>query len=213
MDQDTASGLAGIDLVDHRQFGLGQVLVPAELLQHANRELRISVLDLRIFGRTSIGQQADLHRGAVGQLLLALDAEARTEHTAAIHRGEVCIVEQRRAGMFDLGRAPARPRQAVVVALVRALRRPLGEHVEVGLVRHMRLDALRRLAAVAGRPAAAIHFAENVLGDRQVVLDLDVLEHLVGKAALLGDAVHDLEIVLGFENRLDDLFAPLHRAI
>ena len=188
VDHDTASGIGRIDLVDHRHFGLGQILVPAELFQHAKRELRIAVLDLRIFGRGAVGEQADLHRGAVGPLLLALDAEAGTEHAAAVHCGEVGVVEQRRTGMPDLGRAPAWPRQAVVVALVRARRRPLGEHVEVGLIRHVRLDALRRLAAVAGRPAAAIHFAKNVLGDRQIVLDLDVLEHLVGEAALLRDA-------------------------
>ena len=115
--------------------------------------------------------------------------------------------------MLELRRAPARPRQAVVVALVRAGRGLLREHVEVVLVRHVRLQALRRLAAVAGRPAAAVDLAQDVLGHRQVVLDLDVLEHLVGEAELLGEEIHHLVVVLRLEDRLDDLLAPLDRAV
>ena len=115
--------------------------------------------------------------------------------------------------MLELRRAPARPRQAVVVALVRAGRGLLREHVEVFLIRHVRLQPLRRLAAVAGRPAAAVDLAEDVLGDRHVVLDLDVLEHLVGEAELLGEEIHHLVVVLGLEDRLDDLLAPLDRAV
>ena len=46
-----------------------------------------------------------------------------------------------------------------------------------------------------------------------VVLDLDVLEHLVGKTEFLGKAVDDLEIVFRLEDRLDHLFAPLDRAV
>ena len=49
-----------VDLVDHRQFGFGQVLVPAELLQHAERELRIAVLDLGVLGVVAVAEQADL---------------------------------------------------------------------------------------------------------------------------------------------------------
>ena len=77
----------------------------------------------------------------------------------------------------------------------------------------MRLQTLRRLAAVAGRETAAVDLAENVLGNRQIVLDLDVLEHRVGKTELLGQEVHDLEVVLRFEDRLDDLLAPLDRPV
>ena len=69
------------------------------------------------------------------------------------------------------------------------------------------------LAAIAGRPAAAVDLAQEVLGRRHVVLDLDVLEHLVGEAELLGEQIHDLVIVLRFEDRLDDLLAPLQRAV
>ena len=77
----------------------------------------------------------------------------------------------------------------------------------------MRLQALRRLAAVAGRPAAAIDLAQDIFGHRHIVLDLDVLEHPVGEAELLGEEIHDLSIVFGLEDRLYDLLAPLHRAI
>ena len=115
--------------------------------------------------------------------------------------------------MLELRRAPARPRQAVIVALGRAVLRPQRDQVEVLLVRHVQLQALRRLAAIAGRPAAAVDLAQDVLGHRHVVLDLDVLEHPVGEAELLGQQIHDLVVVLGLEDRLDDLLAPLQRAV
>ena len=151
-----------VDALDRRQFGRGEVLVPAELLQHGVGELRIAVLDLGVLGVVAVAEQADLAGRAVRQLLLALQAEAGPERAAALLDREVGVVEQRRAGMLELRRAPARPRQAVVVALVRAGRGLLGEHVEVFLVRHVRLQPLRRLAAVAGREAAAVDLAEQV---------------------------------------------------
>ena len=146
-------------------------------------------------------------------LLLALDAEPGAETATAIHHRKIGVVKERRARMFDLGRAPARPRQSVVVAFVRTGRGALSEHVEVGLMRHVRLEPLRRLTAVAGRETAAVHFAQNILGDRQIVLDLDVLEHLIGEAELLGHQVDDFKIVLRFEDRLDDLLAPLQCSV
>jgi len=77
----------------------------------------------------------------------------------------------------------------------------------------VRLEALRRLAAVAGGPAAAVDLAQDVLRHGPVVLDLDVLEHQVGKAKLLRQTVQDLVIVLRLEDGLDDLLAPLDRAV
>eukprot|EP01136_Pigoraptor_vietnamica_P020217 Opistho-1_new@68782 len=115
--------------------------------------------------------------------------------------------------MLEVRRAPARPRQAVIVTLVRPRRGLLGEHVEVFLVRHMRLQPLRRLAAVTGGPAAAVDLAGDILDDRQIVLDLDVLEQRVGKAELLGEEIHHLVVVLGLEDRLDDPLAPLDGAV
>ena len=44
-------------------------------------------------------------------------------------------------------------------------------------------------------------------------VDLDVLEHQVGEAELLGEEIHHLVVVLELEDRLDDLFAPLDRAV
>src|SRR4029079_3117231 len=77
----------------------------------------------------------------------------------------------------------------------------------------MRLEALGRLPAIAGRPAAAVHLTQDILRLGQIVLDLDVLEHLVGEAELLRQEIDDLEVVLRFEDRLHDLLAPLQRAV
>src|SRR6266436_9780698 len=56
----------------------------------------------------------------------------------------------------------------------------------------MRLEPLGRLPAIAGRPAAAIDLAQDVLGRYRAVVDLDVL---------------------ALEHRFYDLLAPLQRAI
>src|SRR5215471_20908960 len=77
----------------------------------------------------------------------------------------------------------------------------------------MRLQALGRLAAIAGRPSAAVDLTQEVFRRRLVVLDLDVLEHTVGKAELLGKEIHRLVVALRLEDRLYDLLAPLKRAI
>src|SRR5882757_9597791 len=77
----------------------------------------------------------------------------------------------------------------------------------------MRLQALRGLAAIAGRPSTAVDLTQDVFGVRLVVLDLDVLEHAVGKAELLGEEIHRFVVVLRLEDRLDNLLAPLKRAV
>src|SRR5262249_46371846 len=146
------------DLLDGRALRFGEVLVPAELLEHPVVELRIAVLDLRTLGIGALRQQSDA---------VALDTEAGAERAAAVHDVQMRVVEQRRARMFDLGRAPAGPWQSVIVALTRPRRSQHGEEVEILLVRHVELEALRRLSAVAGRPAAAVHFAKDVLRDRK----------------------------------------------
>ena len=113
--------------------------------------------------------------------------------------------------MPDLGLSPTRPGQPVIVAtdLRIVLRRPEADQVEFRLVLHMCLEALRRLTAITGRPASAIDLAQQIGRIRPVVLDLDVLEHLVGKAELLGEEIHDLVVVLRLEGWFDDLLAPL----
>ncbi len=112
-------------------------------------------------------------------------------------------------------RAPARPRQAVVVAAdLRLVGLGAQRHqVELVLVAHMRLQPLRRLAGIAGREAAAVDLAQQILRRRPLVFHLDVLEHLVGEAELLRQAIDDLVVVLRFEDRLDDLLAPLQRTV
>ena len=180
-------GIDRIDSVDRGHFGLGQIRVPAKLLQARQREFRIAVLKSPNPWNKSRRQQADLPGRAVRQLLLTLDAKTRAERAAAVHHMQIGIVEQRRAGMPDFGRAPARPGQAVIVTadFRIVLRRPHGHQIELGLVLHVRLEAFRRLTAIAGRPAAAVHLAKHILCFRQIVLDLDVFEHLVGESELL----------------------------
>ncbi len=123
------------------------------------------------------------------------------------------VVEVGRAGMLHGGGAPARPRQAVVVAVARAavgLQRHLVEGVLVG---HVQLQPLGALAGVADGPHALVELAGDVLHDRLVLLDLDVLEHLLVEAELLGEEIHDLVVGLGLEERPEHLLAPLQRAV
>ena len=77
----------------------------------------------------------------------------------------------------------------------------------------VRLEPLRALAGVAHAPHAAVVFAGDVFQQRLVVLYLDVLEQLVGKAELLAQQIHDLVVDLGFEQGLNHLVAPLHGAV
>src|SRR5258708_33930640 len=77
----------------------------------------------------------------------------------------------------------------------------------------MRLEPLGRLPAIAGRPAAAIDLAQDVLGRYRAVVDLDVLEQLLREAELTSKQVHGVVVVLALEHRFYDLLAPLQRAI
>src|SRR6185295_1312638 len=99
-----------------------EVLVPAEFLQHAKGELGIAVLDLRTNGVRAFGKKIivifPLHLLPVLHHLAlhdALDSEPRAEGAAALLHRKVGIVEDRRAWMPVLGRAPARPWQAVII--------------------------------------------------------------------------------------------------
>src|SRR5258708_14094246 len=115
--------------------------------------------------------------------------------------------------MLEFRRSPAWPWQAVIIALGGTVLGSQGDELEVLLVGHVQLEALRRLATIAGRPAAAIDLAEDVLGDGPVALDLDVLEHPVSEAQPLRQEGHDLVVVLRLEYRFANLFAPLQRAV
>src|SRR3546814_3430445 len=77
----------------------------------------------------------------------------------------------------------------------------------------MRLETLGRLPAIAGRPTPAVHLPQHVLGHGPVAFDLHVLEHQVGETELLRQQINDLVVVLHLEARLDDLLAPLQRAV
>jgi hypothetical protein len=73
----------------------------------------------------------------------------------------------------------------------------------------MGFEALRRLTAVPSRPPATINLAQDVFSRYSAVLHLDVLEHLIGEAEFLREHVHHVVVILRFEDRLDDLLAPL----
>ena len=136
---------------------------------------------------------------------------------------QVGVVEDMRARMAHFRRAPAGPRQAVEIALDFGRRIRLGaqgHQIELVLMRHMRLQAFRRLARIARADRAAIDFAQHTLGHGFLALHFDVLEHICLEAdrhiALLsrpvqgaGEAIHHLIIILALKNRLHHLIAPL----
>ena len=145
----------------------------------------------------------------------ALDAKARAKSAAAVSDRQIGVVEDGRTGMPECRGSPARPRQTVVIAadFRVVLRRPHRHQVEFALVFHVRFEALRRLTAIAGRPAAAIDFAQDILCRHRAVFDLDVFKQQISKTQLACEHMHDVVVVLRFEHRLDDLLAPLKRTI
>jgi hypothetical protein len=84
-------------------------------------------------------------------------------------------------------------------------------------VAHVRLQPLGALAGVADGPDAAVDLAQDVSGIGLVqaldLLHLVVLDQLLAEAELLGQLVHDHVVGLRLPQRLDDLLAPLHRAV
>src|ERR1700730_1072331 len=103
----------------------------------------------------------------------ALNAKPGAERAAAFLHRQTGVVKDWRARMLELRRPPAWPRQTVIVAadFRIILRRPQGDQIEFGLVLHVRLEPFWRLSAIAGRPAAAIDLAQDILRRHPVVLD------------------------------------------
>ena len=76
------------------------------------------------------------------------------------------------------------------------------------------LQALRRLAAIAGRPSAAVDLAQDVFRrDGSSFSTLMFLNMRSAKPSFLARRYIDLVVVLRLEDRLDDLLAPLERAV
>src|SRR5262249_23973971 len=149
VDQETMSGLLPATFsITARSCGVSSLSQPS-FLSTPERELGIAVLELGADRIGAVSKQA---------FAVALDAETSPEGTAAVLHRQVGVVQDGAAGVFQLARAPARPRQAVNIAahLRIVLWRAQRHHVEFGLVAHMRLEPLGRLAAIAGRPAATI---------------------------------------------------------
>jgi hypothetical protein len=95
-------GIVAADPFDGCPLRVGQVGIPAELLEHAVGELGIAVADIGTDRVGPVGQQRDA---------VALDTEAGAERPAAVHDVQVGVVERVGAGMLELRGAPARPRQ------------------------------------------------------------------------------------------------------
>ena len=215
-------GIGCVDPLDDFHLRSSEVLVPAELLEDAECELRITIPDFRAGRVGAFGEQivmlvlfdllAIFHNLALDH---ALDAEAGAERSATFLHRQTGVVEYRRSRVPEFRRSPAWPRQAVIIAadFGIVLRCPQGDQVELGLVLHVGLEALRRLTAISGRPPAAIDLAQDVLSRYRAVLHLDVLEHLVGEAELLREHVHHVVVILRFEDRLYDLLAPLQGTV
>ena len=115
--------------------------------------------------------------------------------------------------MFHLGRAPAWPWQTVIFTVERATHSLQRRFVKRILMGHMFTQALRRLAGIANGPHASVELAGNVFNQRFVVLDLDVLEHLVGKTQFFGQLVGDRVIGQRFKQQINHLFTPLDRPV
>ena len=77
----------------------------------------------------------------------------------------------------------------------------------------MLLQPLRTLAGVADGPHAAVEFAGDILDQRFIVLDLDVLAQLLFDAELFRQLVHNGVIRQRLEQRCDHPVAPLQRTV
>src|SRR3546814_4058514 len=86
--------------VDRLALVVGEVFVPAELLEHLHGELGIAVLDLRTGRVGTFGQQV---------LAVAFDTIAGTERKSALGHRHRRVPQDRRPRMFHLRGAPARP--------------------------------------------------------------------------------------------------------
>src|ERR1700751_696114 len=93
-------GIVAANFLNHRKFLRREILVTSELLEHAESELGIAVLELGADRIGPISEQA---------FTVAFNAEASSEGAAAFLHRHVSVVEDRAAGVFQLGSAPARP--------------------------------------------------------------------------------------------------------
>ena len=206
-DADDAAGHVGLPVL---AFGLGllghaQFRPPAELFQKHVVEFRVSSVEFAPFGKRVVGGQ---QRHAV-----VLDTPVGAERQAAAGHAFRQVVQDRRARVLHFRRAPARPRQAVIVALARPRLGQQGGRVEGVLVVHVQLEPLRRAAAVADGPAGAVNFTQDVFDHRLVVHHRDVLAQFAGKAEFFGEQVDDFLVRLAFEQRQNHPLAPLDAAV
>ena len=110
-------GIGRIHALDDFHFLRREIFVPAELFEHAQSELWISVLDFRANRIGTLREKIVvvlpfdllpvLHHLALDD---ALDTEPGAEGAAALLHGKIGVVKDRRARMLELRRSPAWPR-------------------------------------------------------------------------------------------------------
>src|SRR6266478_2487632 len=110
-------GIGRIHALDDFHFLRREIFVPAELFEHAQSELWVSVLDFRANRIGTLREKIVvvlrfdllpvLHHLALDD---ALDTEPGAEGAAALLHGKIGVVKDRRARMLELRRSPARPR-------------------------------------------------------------------------------------------------------
>ncbi len=211
-DADDAARQVGLPVLAFGRLllGVGELVPPAELLHEHRVELGIAGRDVAAERMRAVASE-QVHA-------VALDTEVGAEAAAAVHDVLAVVVEVRRAGVLELGRPVARPRQAEVVAVAGAALGLQRAHVERAHVLHVELEPLGRLPGVADREAAAIDLAQDRFRLRlfpsvaRILHHLVVLVELLVEAELLREGRHDHVIGLRLEQRLDHLLAPLQRA-
>src|SRR5690349_3847094 len=95
-----------------------ELAFPAELLDDAVCELRVSVLDGAVLRRRMLGKKP---------YAIVLQPPSSAEWQSTLAHGLVLRVKQRRAGMFQLGGSPAGPGQPVIFSFDRS-RQPDRRH-------------------------------------------------------------------------------------
>src|SRR3546814_4241678 len=129
----------------------------------------------------------------------------RSTRTGTLFPYTTLFRSERRAGVLHLRRAPAWPRQSVILAVAWSAVGAQGRRVEGVLIGHVQPQPLGRLAGIADRPGTPVDLAGDVLDQRLGAVDLDLLEHLLLEAELLGQQIKDFMIRLRLEHRFDEI--------
>ena len=197
-------------------FGFSEFTPPAQFFEQHVVEFGIAGGDVGTLGVRAVFRQQGF--------TFALDTKVGAEVTAAFHDVFGGVVQIGGTWVFEFGCAVARPWQTeIVIAKVVTcflVFAALGfERFDIKQmhVAHVRFEAFWALAGVANGPDAFVDFTQDVFWHRFVhafdFLHFVVLDQLFAKAQFVGQLVHDHVVRAAFPQRIDDLLAPLQRAI